>query len=62
MLSKSHETIPLRSITSKRKFQCDFDDNLSATHVFIKQILEAVDSVLTTPLPRSPHRAVQGVG
>jgi hypothetical protein len=30
-------------ITLKCKFRCDFDDNLSATHVFIKQIFEPVN-------------------
>jgi hypothetical protein len=36
-----------------------FDDNLSVTHVFIKQIFRAVEGA---PSPTSPHRAVQGVG
>jgi hypothetical protein len=37
--------------TLKRKFQCDFDDNLSATHIFIKQIFEAVEPPPPSPAP-----------
>jgi hypothetical protein len=43
----------------KMSFQYAFDDNLSVTHVFIKQIFRAVE--LAPPSP-SPHRAVQGLG
>jgi hypothetical protein len=38
-----------------------FDDNLSVTHVFIKQIFMQGNRG-STPLPPTPHRAVQGVG
>jgi hypothetical protein len=31
--------------------QCDFDDNLSVTHVFIKQIFEAVEQPPPSPAP-----------
>jgi hypothetical protein len=43
----------------KCHFQYAFDDNLSVTRVFIKQIFRAVEAA---PPPLSPHRAVQGVG
>jgi hypothetical protein len=33
------------------KFQCDFDDNLSVTHVFIKQIFKAVEQAPSSPAP-----------
>jgi hypothetical protein len=40
-------------------FQYAFDDNLSVTHMFIKQIIRAVEVAPHFPTP--PHRAVQGV-
>jgi hypothetical protein len=40
-------------------FSVCFDDNLSVTHVFIKQM--AIEVAPAPPSP-SPHRAVQGVG
>jgi hypothetical protein len=44
-----------------RGLQYAFDDNLSVTHVFIKQIFRAVE--VAPPPPFSiPHMAVQGVG
>jgi hypothetical protein len=41
-------------------FQYAFDDNLSVTHVFIKQIFRAVE--LSPPFHLPLHRAVQGWG
>jgi hypothetical protein len=48
-----------RGFHLKCHFQYAYDDNLSVTHVFIKQIFRAVEVAPPSP---SPHRAVQGVG
>jgi hypothetical protein len=42
-------------------FQCDFDDNMSVIHVFIKQVIRAAKKAPTSP-PPSPHSAVQAGG
>jgi hypothetical protein len=44
----------------KRNFQRAFDENLSVTHVFIKQIFRTADKAPSFPAP--PHSAAQGVG
>jgi hypothetical protein len=40
-------------------FDCDFDDNLSVTHVFTQQIFRPVEQA---PLPPLPPRTGQGLG
>jgi hypothetical protein len=40
-----------REFSLKYHFQYAFDDNLSVTHVFIKQILRAVELAPPFPLP-----------
>jgi hypothetical protein len=46
-------------LQKKCKFQCDFDDNLSVTPVFIKQIFEAVEQ---RPPPLLPPHGCGGGG
>jgi hypothetical protein len=41
----------LRGFHYKRHFQRAFDDNLSATHVFIKQIFRAIKVASPSPIP-----------
>jgi hypothetical protein len=36
----------------KRYFQCKLDDNVSAIHVFIKQIFIAAETAPISPAPR----------
>jgi hypothetical protein len=40
-----------RGFHQKCHFQCAFDDNLSVTHIFIKQIFRAVEVAPPFPLP-----------
>jgi hypothetical protein len=49
----------VRGFHYKCHFKYAFDDNLSVTHVFIKQIFRAVE---VPPPSLCPHRAVQWVG
>jgi hypothetical protein len=51
-----------RGFHLKSHFQYAFDDNLSVTHVFIKQIFSAVQVATPPPLSPSLHRALQWVG
>jgi hypothetical protein len=46
----------------KPNFQCAFDDNLSVTYVFIKQISGLHSAEGASPSPAPPTSAVQGVG
>jgi hypothetical protein len=46
----------------KSHFQYAFDDNLVATHVFIKQTFRAVELAPPFPLPLTGLCTVQGVG
>jgi hypothetical protein len=41
----------LIGFTEKRKFQCVFDDKLSVTYVFIKEIFRAAEEATPSPLP-----------
>jgi hypothetical protein len=47
-----------RGFPQKRTFQCAFDDNLSVTHVVIKQIFRAA----CIPIPSPPQCCVKGWG
>jgi hypothetical protein len=56
---KSLQTFLFHRFSLKCHFQYAFDDNLSKTHFFIKQIFRAVEVAPPSP---PPHRAVQGLG
>jgi hypothetical protein len=51
-----------RGFHEKCHFQYAFDDNLSITNVFIKQIFRAVELAPPFPLPLTGLCTMQGVG
>jgi hypothetical protein len=51
-----------RGVHSNCHFQYAFDDNLSVTHVFIRQIFRAVELAPPFPLPLTGLCTLQGVG
>jgi hypothetical protein len=48
---KSKQAFLFQRFSLKCHFQCAFDNNLSVTHVFIKQIFRAVEVAPPFPLP-----------
>jgi hypothetical protein len=48
--------LSLRGFTQKHNFPFAFDDKLSVTHVFIKQIFRAAQQARPSPSPSPGHR------